>query len=68
MTFGVPSSLVFYNVAYFSYMKIVGYALEHNMKIKYSINYYPQLNGVVESMNKKFLQIIIKIIVEHHRD
>ena len=46
--FGVPNSLVFYNVAYFSSMKIVEYALEHNITLKYSFNYCLQGNGVVE--------------------
>ena len=55
MRFGVPSSLVFYNAAYFYSMKIDEYALEHNIKLKYSANYYPQGNGVVKSTNKNFL-------------
>ena len=68
MRFGVPSSLVFYNASYFSSMKIVEYELEHKIKLKYSTNYNPRGNGVVESPNKNLFQIIKKTIVEHHRD
>ena len=41
MRFGVPSSIVFDNVAYDSSMNIIEYALEHNMNLKHSSNYYP---------------------------
>ena len=40
MWFGVLGSLVFDNGAYFSSMKIVEYALEHNIKLKYQVKYY----------------------------
>lgn len=66
--FGVPSCLVFYNATYFSSLKIVEFALKHNINLKYSSNYYPQGNGVAESTNKNMLQIIKKIVAEHQRD
>jgi hypothetical protein len=44
--FGVPNSLVFENEKYFSSLKLTEYALEKNIKIKYSSNYYPQGNGL----------------------
>ena len=50
--FGVPNYLVFDNAKYFSSLKIVEFALKYNINIKYSTNYYPQGNGVVESTNK----------------
>jgi hypothetical protein len=66
--FGVPNSLVFYNIAYLSSIKIVEYALEHNITLKHLANYYLQGNGVAESTNKNLLRIIKKTIVEHNRD
>ena len=50
--FGVPNCLVFDNAKYFSSLKIVEFALKCNINIKYSANYYPQGNQVVESTNK----------------
>jgi hypothetical protein len=66
--FEVPNSLVFDNAAYFSSIKLVEYELEHNIILKYSTNYYPQGNGVVESTNKKLLRIIKKTVAKYHRD
>ena len=66
--FGVPNCLVFYNAKYFSSLKIVEFALKYNITLKYSTNYYPQGNGVVESTNKNLLWIIKKTIVENQRD
>ena len=53
--FGVPNCLIFDNAKYFSSLKILEFALKHNINIKYSANYYPQGNGVVESTNKNLL-------------
>ena len=53
--FGVPNSLVFYNVAYSSSIKLVDYVVEPNITLKYLANYYPQGNGVDESTNKNLL-------------
>ena len=39
--FGVPNCLVIDNAKYFSSLKIVEFALKHNMNIKYLDNYYP---------------------------
>ena len=38
--FGVPNCLVFDNAKYFSSLKIVEFALEYNINIKYLDNYY----------------------------
>ena len=53
--FGVPCFLVFDNAKYFSSLKIVEFALKYNINLKYSTNYYPQGNKVVESTNKNLL-------------
>jgi len=39
--FGIPKFLVFDNVKYFSSLKITEFSLERNIKVKYSMNYYP---------------------------
>ena len=53
--FEVPNYLVFDNTKYFSSLKIVEFSLKYNINIKYSANYHPQGNGVVESTNKNSL-------------
>ena len=53
--FGVPNCLVFDNAKYLSFLKIVEFALKYNINLKYSANYYPQGNGVVESKYKNLL-------------
>ena len=50
--FGVPKSLIFDNATYFSSIKLTEYALEKGIKLKYSSNYYPQGNGLAESLTK----------------
>lgn len=47
MRFEVPNRLDFNNPTYFSSVKIVEYALEHNINLNYSTNYYLQGNGIV---------------------
>ena len=44
------------------------FTLKHDITLKYSSNYYPQGNGVVESTNKNLHLIIKKTIVENQRD
>ena len=66
--FGVPNCLVFDNAKYFSSLKIVDFSLKYNINLKYSTNYYPQGNGVVESTNKNLLLIIKKTVAENQRD
>jgi hypothetical protein len=63
--FGVPSVLVFYNATYFSSLKLIEFSLEKGIILRYSTNYYPQGNGVVESTNKNLIKILKKIIVDH---
>jgi transposase InsO family protein len=53
--FGVPNTLVFDNASYFSSIKLTEFSLEKGIKIRYSANYYPQGNGLVESTNKNLL-------------
>jgi hypothetical protein len=66
--FGIPNSLVFDNVAYFSSLKLSEYALEKGIILKYSTNYYPQGNGLAESKNKNIICILKRIVVDHERN
>jgi hypothetical protein len=66
--FGIPESLVFDNAKYFSSLKLTEYALDKNIKIKYSTNYYPQGNGLAESTNKNMIKILKRIVTEHQRN
>lgn len=45
-------------MSYFSSHKIDAYAFDKGINIKYSANYYPQDNDLVESSNKKMLRIL----------
>ena len=53
--FGVPISLVFDNASYFSYVKIIEFSYEKGIKLHYSINYYPQGNGLAKSTIKNLI-------------
>ena len=63
--FRVPISLVFYNVSYFSSIKITKFSSENGIKLHHSSNYYPQGNGLVESTNKSLIRILKNIVFEN---
>jgi hypothetical protein len=63
--FGVPSVLVFDNAAYFSSTLLTEFDLEKGIIIKYSANYYPQGNGVVESTNKNLVRILKNTVMDN---
>lgn len=56
--FGLPCALMFDNASYFSRNTITEFSLKRGFKVKYSTNYYPQGNGLLESINKKLIKII----------
>jgi hypothetical protein len=66
--FRVPLFLVFDNAAYFSSTLLTEFSLENGIIIKYSLNYYPQGNGVEESTNKNLVRILKNTIVENQRN
>ena len=66
--FGVPIYLVFDNVSYLSYIKIIEFACEKGIKLHYSTNYYPQGNGLAESTNKNLIRILMKTVIENQRN
>ncbi len=66
--FGVPESLVFDNASYLFSNELTVYALEKGIKIKFSVNYYPQGNGLAESTNKNLIKIIKRTVANHHKN
>eukprot|EP00253_Pinus_taeda_P006265 PITA_06265 len=66
--FGVPTALVFDNASYFSGNSMFDFAIKRGFKLKYSANYYPQGNGLVESTNKNLIKIIKRTIEQNHRN
>jgi hypothetical protein len=66
--FVIPSTLVFDNASYFSSTLLTEFTLDKGIIIKYSANYYPQGNGVVESTNKNLVRILKKMVADNHRN
>jgi hypothetical protein len=66
--FGMPNSLVFDNETYFSSSKLSKFSLEKGITLKYTSNYYPHGNGLVESTNKNMIQILKRTVVDHKRN
>jgi hypothetical protein len=57
--------MVFDNVDYFYSTLLTEFALEKGIMIKYSANYYPQGNSVVESTNKNLVRILKKMVTDN---
>jgi len=66
--FGIPECLVFDNASYFSSLKMSDLSLENGIKLKYSANYYPRGNGLVESTNKNLIKIIKRTVSSNHKN
>jgi len=56
--FGLPTALMFDNASYFIGNAMTEFALKRGFKLKYSDNYYPQGNGLIESTNTNLIRII----------
>jgi hypothetical protein len=63
--FGMPSVLFFDNSTYFYSTLLTKFSLDKGIIIKYSANYYPQGNGVVESTNKNLVRILKKMVADN---
>lgn len=63
--FSVLDSLIFDNASYVSSIKLTKLAIEKGIKIKYSSNYYPQGNRIVESSNNVLIRILKKTVIEN---
>eukprot|EP00253_Pinus_taeda_P027377 PITA_27377 len=44
------------------------FAIKRGFKLKYSANYYPQANGLAESINKNLIKIIKRTIEQNHKN
>lgn len=66
--FGIPTSLVFDNVIYFSSLKLYEFKLENGIILKHASNYYAQGNGLAESTNMNIIHIIKKDIFSKDRN
>ena len=65
---GVPKFTVFENASYFYSFDLTQFSMEKNIKIKYSINYYPHRNGLAESTNKNLIKKLKRIVEYNHRN
>ena len=66
--FGLPTALMFDNASYFSGNAMVEFSLKQGFKLKYSSNYYPQGNGLVESTNKNLVRTVKRTNDKNHRN
>lgn len=66
--FGVTFTLVCDNNLAFSSTQFIQWAFEYKIVLKYSSNYYPQGNGIVESTNKNLLEVIKRLLECNPRD
>lgn len=66
--FGMLFTLVCDNFPAFTLAQLMQWSYEYKVVLKFSSNYYPQGNGVVESMNKNILDVIKKLLEKNPRD
>lgn len=66
--FGCPIALVCDNGPTFASLKFSIWAFDHGIIIKFSSNYYPQGNNLVESSNKNILIVIYKLLERNPKD
>jgi len=66
--FGLPIALMFDNASYFSRNTMVEFALKRGSKLKYSVKYYPQDNGLIESTKIHLIRNIKRTIDQNHRN
>ncbi len=66
--FGFPEVLVFDNASYFNFSHLTEFALDKDIILRHSANYYPQGNGPSESMNKKLIKILKITIADHKKN
>ena len=59
---------MFDNACYFSRNTMVEFSLKRGFKLKYSANYYPQVNGLSKAIKKNLIRIIKRTIDQNHRN
>jgi hypothetical protein len=65
--FGCPRKIVTDNVQAFKSMAMISFYQKYNIVLDHSMAYYPQGNGLAESLNKSLINIINKVLNENKR-
>lgn len=65
--FGAASTIISDNAKSFVGSHICTWAMDHNIYLSTSYNYYPQGNGLAESSNKNLIRIIKRTIEDNQR-
>lgn len=65
--FGAPSTIISDNAKSFVGAHICAWAIDHNIYLSTSSNYYPQGNGLAESSNKNLIRIMKRTIEDNQR-
>ena len=65
--FGAPSTIILDNAKSFVGAQICAWAVDHNIYLRMSSNYYPQGNGLAESSNKNLIRIMKRTIQDNQR-
>lgn len=65
--FGCPHKIITNNIVAFKSNKMVAFRNKDHIGLGHSINYYPQVNGLVESSNKILVNIHKKLLRENKK-
>jgi hypothetical protein len=66
--FKILECLIFDNASYFSSLDMNVFSLEKGIKLKYSVIYYPQGNGLTKTTNKNLIKIIKRTMSKNHKN
>lgn len=66
--FGCPFKIIIDNAQVFKFAKFTSFFHKYNITIGHSTTYYPQGNGLAESLNKSMVRILKKTIAETQRN
>lgn len=66
-TFGAPSTIISNNAKSFVGAQICAWAMDHNIYLSTSSNYYTHSNGLAESSNKNLIRIMKRTIEDNQR-
>jgi hypothetical protein len=65
--FGCPRKIVTDNALAFKSMAMISFCQKYNIILGHSMTYFPQGNGLAESLNKILINIIMKVLNENKR-
>lgn len=66
--FDCPCKLVTINAQSFKSEKLINFCQNHNIIFSHSTPYYPQGNGLAESLNKSLVRIIKKLFAKNKKN